>query len=182
MSWNVWQWAGNGWASGEISSLTLQSECWQNKCDYCWHDHEPFIDGSWSLSRTLNSLMFTWKMNLARSLDTSSLAAAAPSPTIHPHSILQGAHGEHPEQLHHYLLWKLHCIRWEIPAVVSEDSWENHRRFSSLLKDIFHTRCSHKTTGIMHDPSHGLLTLLPSGSIWPSLPDCATVPPKHQTA
>ncbi|KAK3510608.1 hypothetical protein QTP70_011823 [Hemibagrus guttatus] len=70
-------------------------------------------------------------------------------------------HREHPDQLHHCLVWELHCLGSQDPAAekiigVSLPS----------ITDMYTTRCIHKANSIVDDPthpSHTLFTLLPSG-------------------
>ncbi|KAK3530260.1 hypothetical protein QTP86_020115, partial [Hemibagrus guttatus] len=88
-------------------------------------------------------------------------AEERPSTSPHSDHVLQRDHREHPDQLHHCLVWELHCLGSQDPAAekiigVSLPS----------ITDMYTTRCIHKANSIVDDPthpSHTLFTLLPSG-------------------
>ncbi len=85
----------------------------------------------------------------------------------HPQIILHLHRGEHPDRLHHHLVWKQHSfgvVRTACHIVGGE---------LPSLQDIYTRRCIRKARRIIKDsshPSHSLLSLLPSGkrlrSIW----------------
>ncbi|KAI4904481.1 hypothetical protein NFI96_029745, partial [Prochilodus magdalenae] len=87
------------------------------------------------------------------------------SPTSHPHHLLQRNHREHPEQLHHCLVWELQSDRKSLQQVVRTAEKIIGVSLPTIM-DIYTTRCIRKATSIVDDythPSHTLFTLLPSG-------------------
>ncbi len=74
--------------------------------------------------------------------------------------------GEHPDRLHHRLVWKQH--RWQTAALQRVVRTACHIVGGELpsLQDIYTRRCTRKARRIIKDsshPSHRLLSLLPSG-------------------
>ncbi len=72
--------------------------------------------------------------------------------------------GEHPDRLHHRLVWKQH--RWQPQG--SAKGCANCPPHCELpsLQDIYTRRCTRKARRIIKDsshPAHRLLSLLPSG-------------------
>ncbi len=73
--------------------------------------------------------------------------------------------GEHPDRLHHRLVWKQH--RWQ-PQGSAKGRANRHIVGGELpsLQDIYTRRCTRKAPRIIKDsshPSHCMLSLLPSG-------------------
>ncbi|KAK3540141.1 hypothetical protein QTP70_027049 [Hemibagrus guttatus] len=89
-----------------------------------------------------NSLVFTWKRTSPGASTPASATSllsvkteTSPSPTLHPHHVLQRDHGEPPEQLHHCLVWTFHHLsRGELQ--LSDLTEESCRDLSSVLSSI----------------------------------------------
>ncbi len=80
----------------------------------------------------------------------------------HPQILLLLHFGEHPDRLHHRLVWKQHC--WQLQSVVRTARHIVGGELPSL-QDIYTRRCISKARRIIKDsnhPSHSLLSLLPS--------------------
>ncbi len=72
--------------------------------------------------------------------------------------------GEHPDQLHHRLVWKQH--RWQPQSSAKGTARHIVRGELPSLQDIYTRRCTRKARRIIKDsshPSHSLLSLLSSG-------------------
>ncbi len=83
-----------------------------------------------------------------------------------PQVLLHVHCGEHPDRLHHRLVWKQH--RWQPQSSSKGRANCRHIVEGELpsLQDIYTRRCIRKARGIIKDsshPSHRLLSLLPSG-------------------
>ncbi len=77
--------------------------------------------------------------------------------------------GEHPDRLHHRLVWKHY--RWQPQRVVRTARHIVGCELPSL-QDIYTRRCMRKARRIIKDsshPSHSLLSLLPSGRLLRSI-------------
>ncbi len=84
----------------------------------------------------------------------------------HPQILIHLHCGEHPDRLHHRLVWKQH--RWQPKALQRVVRTARHIVGGELpsLQDIYTRRCMRKARRIIKDsshPSHRLLSLLPSG-------------------
>ncbi len=82
----------------------------------------------------------------------------------HPQIILHLHCGEHPDRLHHRLVWKQH--RWQSLQRVVQTARHIVGGELPSLQDIYTRRCIRKAGRIIKDsshPSHSLLSLLPSG-------------------
>ncbi len=84
----------------------------------------------------------------------------------HPQILLHLHCGEHPDRLHHRLVWKQH--RWQPQSSARVVRTARHIVGGELpsLQDIYTRRCIRKARRIIKDsshPSHRLLSLLPSG-------------------
>ncbi len=84
----------------------------------------------------------------------------------HPQIILHLYCGEHPDRLHHRMVWKQH--RWQPQSSEKVVRTARHIVGGELpsLQDIYTRRCTRKARRIIKDsshPSHRLLSLLPSG-------------------
>ncbi len=72
--------------------------------------------------------------------------------------------GEHPDRLHHCLVWKQH--RWQPQGPAKSRARHIVGGELPSLQDIYTRRCTRKARRIIKDsshPSHRLLSLLPSG-------------------
>ncbi len=72
--------------------------------------------------------------------------------------------GEHPDRLHHRLVWKQH--RWQPLQRVVRTARHIVGRELPSLQDIYTRWCTRKARRIIKDsshPSHRLLSLMPSG-------------------
>ncbi len=78
----------------------------------------------------------------------------------HPPLILHLHCGEHPDRLHHRLVWK-----WHQQQSQRDVRTAHHTVGGELpsLQDIYTRRCMRKGQRITSHPSHGLFSLLPSG-------------------
>ncbi|KAK3557726.1 hypothetical protein QTP86_000320 [Hemibagrus guttatus] len=119
----------------------------------------------------------TWSLNTQLHHQESPAAFLLPakaeegsSSTSHPDHLLQRDHREHPEQLHHCLVWELHRVGSQDPAARIVRTAEKIIGVSLFcIMDICSTRCIRKANSIVDDPtrpSHTLFTLLPSGKRW----------------
>ncbi len=84
----------------------------------------------------------------------------------HPQNILHLHCGEHPDRLHHHLVWKQH--RWQTQRSAKGCANCPHIVGGELpsLQNIYTMQCIRKARRIINDPSHPshrLLSLLPSG-------------------
>ncbi len=85
----------------------------------------------------------------------------------HPQILLHLHCGEHPDRLHHRLVWKQH--RWQPKSSAKGCAKLPATLFGGelpSLQDIYTRRCIRKARRIIKDsshPSHRLLSLLPSG-------------------
>ncbi len=84
----------------------------------------------------------------------------------YPQILLHLHCGEHPDRLHHHLVWKQH--RWQPQTLQRVMRTARHIVGGELpsLQDIYTSRCKRKARRIIKDsshPSHRLLSLLPSG-------------------
>ncbi len=86
----------------------------------------------------------------------------------HPQIILHLHCGEHPDRLHHRLVWKQHRWQPQSSAKGCANCLPHCWRWASLPpgQDIYTRRCIRKARRIINDsshPSHRLFSLLPSG-------------------
>ncbi|KAF7710110.1 hypothetical protein HF521_008982, partial [Silurus meridionalis] len=149
-------------------------------------DHSPLIiDGS-SMENVKNTRFlgvhlaknFTWSLNTSsitkkaqqRLFFLRSLRKACLS--LYPDHVLQRDHSEHPEQLHHCLVWELHS--WTAEKIIGVSL--------PYITDIYTTHCIHKANRILDNTTHPHTHFSPSyhqksGSEAFRLPhpDCATV-------
>ncbi len=84
----------------------------------------------------------------------------------HPQILLHLHCGEHPDRLHHRLVWKQHRWQPQGSAKGRANCPPHCWRRASLPPGHLHRRCTRKAWRIIKDsshPSHSLLSLLPSG-------------------
>ncbi len=85
----------------------------------------------------------------------------------HPPLILHLHCGEHPDWLHHRLVWKQHQQRSQSSA----------KGCANCILDIYTRQCMRKARRIISDsshPNHGLFSLLPSGRRLRSIRSCTS--------
>ena len=78
-----------------------------------------------------------------------------------PQQVLQLHHREHPDRLHH-------CLLWQLLGTTEGSAYGpvHHRAKLPAIQDLYTRRCQRKALKIVNDsshPSHKLFSLLPHG-------------------
>ena len=82
-----------------------------------------------------------------------------------PQKVLQLCHREHPDGLHHCLVWQLLSLRQKATTVVHTAQSITGAKLPAI-QDLYTRRCQRKALKIVKDPSqpsHRLFSLLPHG-------------------
>ena len=88
-------------------------------------------------------------MKRERSQETEKIWHGSPD----PQKVLQLHHREHPDRLHHCLVWQLLGIRKALQRVVCMAQYITWAKLS-VIKDLYTRRCQRKAQNIFNNSSH----------------------------